>query len=82
MKLKLSVVDQLPIHANSDGSGATQHATRLAMACDKLGYRRYWIAEHHNTPSYASPCPEILIAHIASVTERIRVGSGGVMRSH
>jgi luciferase family oxidoreductase group 1 len=82
MKFKLSVVDQLPVHAGSDGAGATQHATRLAKACDLLGYQRYWIAEHHNTPSYASPCPEILIAHIASVTERIRVGSGGVMLSH
>lgn len=82
MNLKLSVVDQLPVHAGCDGASATQHATRLAKACDQLGYQRYWIAEHHNTPSYASPCPEILIAHIASVTERIRVGSGGVMLSH
>ena len=82
MNLKLSVVDQLPIHAGGDGAGATKHATRLAQACDQLGYYRYWIAEHHNTPSYASPCPEILIAHVASVTKQIRVGSGGVMLSH
>lgn len=82
MNLQLSVVDQLPIHAGGNGATATQHATALAKTCDALGYHRYWIAEHHNTPSYASPCPEILIAHIASVTERLRVGSGGVMLSH
>ena len=82
MSLKLGVVDQLPIHSGGSGADATRSATRLAKACDSWGYHRYWVAEHHNTPSYASPCPEIMIAHIASVTEKIRVGSGGVMLSH
>ncbi len=82
MSLKLSVVDQLPIHNDGNGADATRYAAQLAMACDSWGYHRYWVAEHHNTPSYASPCPEIMIAYIASVTRQIRVGSGGVMLSH
>jgi luciferase family oxidoreductase group 1 len=82
MNLKLSVVDQSPIHMNGPATDAPHFSTRLATACEKWGYYRYWIAEHHNTPSYASPCPEILIAHIVNATKTIRVGSGGVMLSH
>jgi hypothetical protein len=44
-----------------------------------LGYERYWLAEHHNLPSIASSAPEIMIGHVANVTERIRVGAGGIM---
>jgi luciferase family oxidoreductase group 1 len=51
----------------------------LAKHCDELGYNRYWLAEHHNTPLIASSAPEIMIGHVASITKRIRVGSGGVM---
>jgi luciferase family oxidoreductase group 1 len=51
----------------------------LARLADRLGYRRYWFAEHHNIPSVASSAPEVLIGHVASATERIRVGSGGIM---
>lgn len=82
MTLKLSVVDQSPVHDNGTAAEALHFSTRLARLCDASGYHRYWIAEHHNTPSYASPCPEIMIGHIASATRRIRVGSGGVMLSH
>ncbi len=53
--------------------------TYLARRADELGFRRFWVAEHHNIPSVASTAPEVLIAHIAANTERIRVGSGGVM---
>lgn len=81
-RLKLSVTDQSPIHDASRPSQAPLDTVRLAMACDRLGYHRYWIAEHHSTPGYASPCPEIVIAHVAQNTKRIRVGSGGVMMTH
>ena len=51
----------------------------MARLADRLGYARYWLAEHHNIPSVASTAPEIMIAHVAMVTSRIRVGSGGIM---
>src|SRR5205814_8783473 len=51
----------------------------LAQFVDQLGYTRYWLAEHHNTPLIASSVPEVMIGHVATVTSRIRVGSGGVM---
>lgn len=54
----------------------------LAQLADRLGYRRYWLAEHHNTGGLAGSAPEVLIARVASATGRIRVGSGGVMLSH
>src|SRR6185436_14253821 len=53
--------------------------TRLAQAAERLGYVRFWLAEHHNMPTVASTSPAVLIAHVAGATERIRVGSGGVM---
>ena len=52
---------------------------RLAQVADELGYRRYWLAEHHNMPAVAATNPPVLIAMVAGATERIRVGSGGVM---
>jgi luciferase family oxidoreductase group 1 len=81
-QLRIGVVDQSPIHDGRPGSEALQRSVELARFCDSAGYSRYWIAEHHNTPSYASPAPEVLIAAIAARTKRIRVGSGGVMLSH
>ncbi len=82
MKLKLSVIDQSPAHDNLSQSHGLHYSTQLAQLCEELGYHRFWIAEHHDTPSYSSSCPEILIAHIAQNTKKIRVGSGGVMLSH
>lgn len=82
MTLKLTVVDQSPVQGMPDNVSPVTITVDLARACDRLGYHRYWLAEHHNSINFAGPCPEILISHIASVTERIRVGSGGVMLSH
>ncbi|WP_417222836.1 LLM class flavin-dependent oxidoreductase [Amphritea sp.] len=82
MSFKLSVIDQSPAHNHQSQSAGLQYSTRLAQLCETLGYHRFWIAEHHDTPSYSSACPEILIAHIAQNTQEIRVGSGGVMLSH
>lgn len=82
MTLKLTVVDQSPVQGVPCDVSPVAITVDLARACDRLGYHRYWLAEHHNSINFAGPCPEILISHIASVTERIRVGSGGVMLSH
>lgn len=83
--IKLTVLDQSPVHpAETDPAlfNAARMSLELAKACDTMGYRRYWVAEHHNSPQFAGPSPEILIASIASVTQHMRIGSGGVMLSH
>lgn len=82
MSIKLSVVDQSPVHGSHPAIEAPGLSIELAKACDELGYYRFWVAEHHDSMHFANPCPEILVATIASVTEKIRVGSGGVMLSH
>ena len=82
MSIKLSVVDQSPVHGSHAPSEALSLTIELAKVCDELGYHRYWVAEHHDSTHFASPCPEIMVAAIASVTRHIRVGSGGVMLSH
>ena len=75
----LSVLDLSPVAAGSSGAAALRNSLDLAKLADRLGYTRYWVAEHHNLPSIASSAPEIMIGQIAAATERIRVGSGGVM---
>lgn len=80
--LILSVTDQAPIHDSGSSSQAIQHSVTLAKLCDRLGYHRYWFAEHHNSPGYACPSPEIMVAHVAQNTQHIRVGTGGVMLTH
>jgi len=80
--LVLSVTDQAPIHDSGSSSQAILNSVKLAQLCDRLGYHRYWFAEHHNSPGYACPSPEIMVAHVAQNTDRIRVGTGGVMLTH
>src|ERR687897_2624235 len=80
--MRLSVLDQSPIPEGSTGSQALRNTLDLARAVDRLGYHRYWVAEHHGGPMLAGPAPEVLIGPIAAATERIRVGSGGVMLPH
>ncbi len=80
--LPLGILDQSPIAAGSTGSQALHNSVDLARLADELGYRRYWVAEHHGTPMLAGTTPEVLIAALASATTRIRVGSGGVMLPH
>jgi luciferase family oxidoreductase group 1 len=80
--VRLSVLDQSPISAGSTGAQALANTLDLARLADRLGYHRYWVAEHHGGPMLAGPSPEVLIGPIASATERIRVGSGGVMLPH
>jgi len=80
--LALSVLDQSPIAEGSTGADALRNTLDLAHLADRLGYRRYWVAEHHGTPGLASASPEALIGPIAAATSRLRVGSGGVMLPH
>ena len=77
--IPLSVLDLVPVRAGSTATASLREAVELAQATEKLGYVRYWFAEHHGMASIASSAPEILIEHIASATNTIRVGSGGIM---
>jgi luciferase family oxidoreductase group 1 len=79
LPLPLSVLDLAPVGTGSSGPEALKNSLELARAAERLGYTRYWFAEHHGMPSIASSAPEILIAHVAAGTSRIRVGSGGIM---
>src|SRR3982074_2197075 len=75
----LSVLDLSPITTGHSGATALRNSLDLAQLADRLGYPRYWVAEHHNLPSVASSAPDIMIGQIAALTRRMRVGSGGVM---
>ena len=81
-QIKLSVLDQSPVRAGFTFADAVQETLELAQLTDRLGYTRYWVAEHHSTNGLAGSSPEVLVARIAGVTEEIKVGSGGVMLSH
>ena len=78
-KLPLSILDLAPVSEGTSTPDALRQIIRLAQVGDELGFARVWYAEHHGMPSIASSSPEVLIATAAASTERIRVGSGGVM---
>ncbi|GAC1528348.1 MAG: LLM class flavin-dependent oxidoreductase [Acidimicrobiales bacterium] len=80
--LRLSVLDQSPIPAGTTPGGALRNTIDLAQHAERLGYHRYWLAEHHNSRALAGSSPEILIGAVADATSSMRVGSGGVMLSH
>jgi luciferase family oxidoreductase group 1 len=75
----LSVLDLVPFVEGGTSTAALRGAADLARAVDRLGYTRLWYAEHHNMPGIATTTPELLIAHVAPLTTRIRLGAGGVM---
>src|SRR5690349_6297734 len=77
--LSLSVLDLVPVRAGQTSAQAVAASLALAAHADRLGFRRYWFAEHHNMPSVASTTPPVLVAAAAARSSRIRVGSGGVM---
>jgi luciferase family oxidoreductase group 1 len=79
VKLPLSVLDLSPVGAGIAPSQAIRDSIALARTADALGYTRYWFAEHHNMANIATSAPEVLIAHAAAVTTRIRLGAGGIM---
>src|ERR1700761_7981303 len=80
--ITLSVLDQSPVAEGSTGAQALHNSLELARLAERLGYHRYWVAEHHGTPALACAAPEALIGPIATLTRRIRVGSGGIMLPH
>jgi luciferase family oxidoreductase group 1 len=82
MALTLSVLDQSLARTPEDAPTALQETLEMAQWCEQLGYQRFWVSEHHAFPSVAGSAPEVLLAAIGSVTERIRIGSGGIMLPH
>ena len=81
-ELKLGVVDQSPVRTGGTAADAVRETLELARAAERLGYARYWLAEHHSTNSFAGSSPAVLIPAVAAATREMRVGSGGVMLSH
>jgi luciferase family oxidoreductase group 1 len=80
--MRVGILDQSPVRSGGTPAEAIHETLELARAADRWGYHRYWLAEHHSTPGLAGASPEVLIAQVAGVTSRIRVGSGGVMLTH
>jgi luciferase family oxidoreductase group 1 len=78
-RMRLSVLDLVPVRTDQSTSDALTATTHLAQTADRLGFTRYWVAEHHNMPAVAATSPPVLIAHLAAHTTHMRVGSGGVM---
>src|ERR1700733_8817927 len=80
--MQLSVLDQSPIPEGATAGDALRNTLDLARAADRLGYARYWLAEHHGTPGLACASPEVMIGPVAAATANLRVGSGGIMLPH
>lgn len=77
--IPFSILDLAPVTEGSDAAQAFRNTLDLARLAEQLGYRRYWLAEHHNMPGIASAATAVLIGHVAGGTSRIRVGAGGIM---
>jgi luciferase family oxidoreductase group 1 len=77
--LPFSVLDLAPIVQGGDAASALRSSRELAQHCERLDYRRYWLAEHHNMPGIASAATSLVIAHVAAATSTMRVGAGGIM---
>ncbi|WP_367081274.1 LLM class flavin-dependent oxidoreductase [Staphylococcus capitis] len=77
--IKLSALNLVPIREGQDDKDAINDMVKLAQGLDELGYERYWITEHHNAPNLVSSATALLIQHTLEHTERIKVGSGGIM---
>lgn len=77
--MRLSVLDLVPVRTDQSTRDALAASVTLAQAADRLGFTRYWVAEHHNMPAVGATSPSVLIAYLAAQTSRLRLGSGGVM---
>ncbi|WP_439602858.1 MsnO8 family LLM class oxidoreductase [Devosia sp.] len=82
MSYRLSLLDKSPIAKGETAHEALQRTLALAQAAERLGFHRFWVAEHHDTAELASSAPELVIAWLLAGTRRIRIGSGGVMLQH
>lgn len=81
-KIPFSVLDLSPINEGETASDALRNTLSLAQHVEKLGFNRFWLAEHHNMPGIASAATSVVIGHVAGGTQKIRVGSGGIMLSN
>jgi luciferase family oxidoreductase group 1 len=79
MTIPLSVLDLAPVPEGSDAGQALRNSLELAQAAERLGYRRYWMAEHHSMPGIASAATAVALAYVGAGTSTIRIGAGGVM---
>ena len=77
--MRLSVLDLVPVRTDQTTGDALAATVQLAQTADRLGFTRYWVAEHHNMPSVGATSPPVLIAYLAAQTTQLRLGSGGVM---
>lgn len=82
MGYKIGILDQSPICPNETAREALQHSIALAKKAENLGYKRFWVAEHHHMEQVAGVSPEVFIAHLLAHTNTIQIGSGGVMLQH
>lgn len=82
MSLELSILCQSPVVEGRSPREAVRESVDLARRADRWGYRRFWVSEHHNDRALAGASPEVLMSHLASVTQRMRIGSGGVLLPH
>jgi luciferase family oxidoreductase group 1 len=82
MTLKFSILDQSPIHPGETAETALARTVELARLADRSGFVRFWVSEHHDSEQVAGSSPETLIPYLLARTERIRVGSGGIMLQH
>lgn len=82
MAITISVLDQSPIYPGETAEEAFRHTVKLAQLSEKLGFRRFWVSEHHDSEQVAGSSPEVLISHLLAKTESIRIGSGGIMLQH
>lgn len=80
--IKLGLLDYAQIDEGSNAQTALQNTITLTQLAESLGYERFWMAEHHNVPAFASSSPELIMMRLADATKRIRIGSGGVMIPH
>ncbi|MEK4128289.1 LLM class flavin-dependent oxidoreductase [Solibacillus sp. FSL W8-0474] len=82
MGYQLSILDQAPVIEDASNALTLQRTVELAQLAEQLGYKRFWVSEHHHSHEVASSSPEVLVSYILAKTNKIRVGSGGVMLSH
>jgi luciferase family oxidoreductase group 1 len=82
MALELSILCQSPVVEGRTPAEAVNETSELARRADQFGYKRFWVSEHHNDRALAGASPAVMMSHLASVTSRIRVGSGGVLLPH
>lgn len=81
-RLQLSILDQSPAAPGETPAAALQHTLALAQRAEEWGYHRFWVAEHHGSDRHMGSSPEVLMAHLLARTNRLRIGSGGVMLQH